>query len=72
MSAVNVVREQDRNGPHPAGCPWGDNSYIESFNNRFRKECLNRNHGSTLLKAHVVIGDFKHEHKHRHHHSALG
>ena len=25
----------------PPGCPW-DNGYIESFNNRLRKECLNR------------------------------
>jgi transposase InsO family protein len=27
----------------PPGSPW-DNGYIESFNNRLRKECLNRNH----------------------------
>lgn len=38
----------------PPGCPW-DNGYIESFNNRLRKECLNRNHWNTLLKARVVI-----------------
>jgi putative transposase len=55
----------------PPGCPW-DNAYIESFNNRLRKECLNRNHWNTLFEARVVIGDFKHEHNHRHRHSALG
>jgi transposase InsO family protein len=55
----------------PPGCPW-DNGYIESFNNRLRKECLNRNHWTTLFEARVVIGDFKHEHNHRHRHSALG
>ena len=55
----------------PPGCPW-DNGYIESFNNRLRKECLNRNYWNTLLEARVVIGDFKHEHNHRHRHSALG
>lgn len=44
----------------PPGCPW-DNGYIESFNNRLRKECLNRNHRNTLFEARVVIGDFKHE-----------
>ena len=55
----------------PPGCPW-DNGYIESFNNRLRKECLNRNHWNTLFEARVVIGDFKHEHNHRHRHSALG
>jgi putative transposase len=41
------------------------------LNNRLRKECLNRNHWSTLLEARVVIGDFKDEHNHRRH-SALG
>jgi putative transposase len=54
----------------PPGAPW-DNGYIESFNNRLRKECLNRNHWTNLLEARVVIGDFKHEHNHRPH-SALG
>jgi putative transposase len=55
----------------PPGCPW-DNGYIESFNNRLRKECLNRNHWNTLLEARVVIADFKDDHNHRHRHSALG
>jgi putative transposase len=55
----------------PPGTPW-NNGYIESFNNRLRKECLNRNHWNTLLEARVVIGDFKDEHNHRHRHSALG
>ena len=55
----------------PPGTPW-NNGYIESFNNRLRKECLNRNHWNTLIEARVVIGDFKHEHNRRHRHSALG
>jgi putative transposase len=55
----------------PPGTPW-NNGYIESFNNRLRKECLNRNHWNSLLEARVVIGDFKHEDNHRHRHSALG
>ncbi len=55
----------------PPGCPW-DNGYIESFNNRLRRECLNRNYWNTLFEARVVIGDFKHEHNTRHRHSALG
>ena len=55
----------------PPGCPWV-NGYIESFNNRLRKECLNRNHWNTLFEARVVIGDFKAEHNQRHRHSALG
>ena len=55
----------------PPGTPW-NNGHIESFNNRLRKECLNRNHWNTLLEARVVIGDFKEEHNHRHRHSSLG
>ncbi|MBY0442688.1 MAG: IS3 family transposase [Mycobacteriaceae bacterium] len=55
----------------PPGCPWL-NGYIESFNNRLRKECLNRNYWNTLLEARVVIADFKAEHNQRHRHSALG
>lgn len=55
----------------PPGTPW-NNGHIESFNNRLRKECLNRNHWNTLLEARVVIGDFKDEHNKRHRHSALG
>jgi putative transposase len=55
----------------PPGSPW-DNGYIESFNNRLRKECLNRNHWNSLFEARVVIGDFKYAHSHRHRHSALG
>lgn len=55
----------------PPGMPW-NNGHIESFNNRLRKECLNRNHWTNLLEARVVIGDFKDDHNHRHRHSALG
>ena len=41
----------------PPGTPW-NNGYIESFNGRLRKECLNRNHWNTLFEARVMIGDF--------------
>lgn len=37
------ARGQDRLVLHPARYAW-NNGYIESFNNRLRKECLNRNH----------------------------
>ena len=53
----------------PPGTPW-NNGHIESFNNRLRKECLNRNHWTSLLEARVVIEDFKDDHNHRH--SSLG
>ena len=55
----------------PPGCPW-DNGYIESFNNRLRKECLNRNYWNTLFEARVVIGDWKHDYNYHRRHSSLG
>jgi len=55
----------------PPGTPW-NNGFIESFNNRLRKECLNRNHWTNLLEARVAIADFKHDHNSAHRHSALG
>ncbi len=55
----------------PPGTPW-NNGFIESFNNRLRDECLNRNYWTTVLEARVVIEDFKDDHNHRHRHSALG
>jgi transposase InsO family protein len=42
----------------PPGTPW-NNGYIESFNNRLRKECLNRNHWNTLFEARVVSATSK-------------
>ncbi|MBB3040009.1 transposase InsO family protein [Hoyosella altamirensis] len=55
----------------PPGTPW-NNGYIESFHSRQRRECLERNHWTSVLEARVVIGDYKHEHNTRHRHSALG
>ncbi|WP_377454553.1 IS3 family transposase [Rhodococcoides fascians] len=55
----------------PPGTPW-NNGHIESFNNRLRKECLNRNYWTSLLEARVVIEDFKDDHNNRHRHSSLG
>jgi transposase InsO family protein len=34
----------------PPGTPW-NNGYIESFKNRLRKECLNRNRWTSLREA---------------------
>ena len=55
----------------PPRIPW-NNGHIESFDNRLRKECLNRNHWMSLLAARVVIEDFKDDNNHRHRHSSLG
>ena len=51
----------------PPGTPWS-NPFIESFNNRLRKECLNGNHGTNLRDARGGIADFKHEHNTGHRH----
>jgi transposase InsO family protein len=48
----------------PPGTPW-NNGHIESFNNRLRKECLNRHHWNTLIEARGVISNFKEDHNHR-------
>lgn len=56
----------------PSGRRW-NNGYIESFNSRLRRECLNRNYWTNLLEARVDIGDVKYEHSNtRHRHSSLG
>jgi len=39
------------------GSPW-QNGYVESFNSRFRDECLNGMQLYTLSKARVVISDW--------------
>jgi transposase InsO family protein len=39
------------------GSPW-QNGYVESFNSRFRDECLNGEQLYTLSEARVVIGDW--------------
>ena len=36
------------------GCPW-QNGYVESFHNKFRRECLRRDELFTLSEARVVI-----------------
>lgn len=71
LSAATVLRGQGRNVLHPARHAVEQPVFIESFNNRLRKECLNRNHWTNLLEARVAIADFKHEHNTARH-SALG
>lgn len=40
------------------GCPW-QNGYVESFHDKFRRECLARELFYTLTEARVVIGDWQ-------------
>ena len=40
------------------GCPW-QNGYVESFNGRFRQECLDRELIHTLSESRVVFADWR-------------
>ena len=52
------------------GSPW-QNAYVESFHNRFRTECLNRNWFINELDAKVTIADWRKEYNTIHPHSGL-
>ena len=53
------------------GCPW-QNGYAESFNGRFRQECLNRELLYTLSESRVVFEDWRHYYNHQRPHRSLG
>lgn len=53
------------------GAPW-QNGYAESFNSRFRDECLNMYQFQTVHEAKVLIGDWQKKYNERRPHSALG
>jgi putative transposase len=52
------------------GSPW-ENGRIESFHDKLRDECLNREMFSTLTEASVIIGDWRHEYNTFRPHSSL-
>ena len=49
-----------------------ENGYIESFNGKFRDECLNENWFLDLADARRKIADWKWDYNHVRPHSALG
>jgi len=53
------------------GCPW-QNGYVESFNGRFRAECLDRELIYTLSESRVVFGDWLHYYNNTRPHRSLG
>lgn len=53
------------------GSPW-ENPYIESFNGKFRDECLNREVFTGLLEARVITDDWRREYNEYRPHSSLG
>jgi len=55
----------------PPGQPW-KNGFIESFHDKFRDECLQREWFSSLLDAQVVIEDWRVHYNTQRPHSSLG
>jgi len=53
------------------GCPW-ENPYIESFHDKFRDECLNRELFDGLREAQIMVEDWRREYNQERPHSALG
>lgn len=54
-----------------AGKPT-QNAYIESFNGKFRDECLNDHYFNTLAHARAVIADWRRDYNETRPHSSLG
>lgn len=52
------------------GSPW-ENGYIESFHDKMRDECLNREVFGSLTEASVIIGQWRREYNERRPHSSL-
>jgi putative transposase len=48
------------------------NGYVESFNGRFRDECLNANWFATMADARQKIESWRHDYNHERPHSSLG
>ena len=53
------------------GSPW-QNGFVESFHDKFRRECLNRNLFYTLTEARVVIADWRKKYNEVRPHRSLG
>jgi putative transposase len=53
------------------GSPW-ENAYIESFHDKFRDECLNREVFASLAEAKVIITQWRREYNECRPHSSLG
>ena len=56
---------------HQARSPW-ENAYIESFHDKLRDECLNREIFGSLWEARIVIEQWHHDYNAERPHSSLG
>jgi transposase InsO family protein len=52
------------------GSPW-ENGHIESFHDKFRDECLNRELFGSLLEARVIVESWRMEYNEKRPHSSL-
>mgnify|MGYP001578410092 CR=1 FL=1 len=71
--AVQTWRDDHQVGPTfiPPGQPW-KNGFIESFHDKFRDECLQREWFQSLVEAQVVIEKWRKHYNTQRPHSALG
>ena len=53
------------------GCPW-QNGYVESFHDKFRRECLARELFFTLSECRVVVADWRNKYNKVRPHRSLG
>ena len=53
------------------GSPW-ENGHIESFHDKLRDECLNRELFGSLLEARIILEGWSNEYNHQRPHSSLG
>ena len=53
------------------GAPW-EQPFIESFHDKLRDECLNREIFGSLLEARIIIEQWRIEYNQRRPHSSLG
>ena len=60
-----------KNSYSPAGKPT-QNAYIESFNSKFRDECLNDHYFNNLAHARSLIAAWRHDYNEARPHSAIG
>ncbi len=49
-----------------------ENAYAESFNGKFRDECLNEHWFTSLNHARALVGQWQHDYNHERPHSSLG
>jgi putative transposase len=49
-----------------------ENAYIESFNGKFREECLNQNWFQNILEAAIIVEEWRKDYNNNRPHSSLG